>query len=75
MRRVAVILMLLPLAACAGGPRAIGITGPDGATPEPAAAPAPANDPFENPDTLQSGTRYGPSYGPSTSGGHFWGYD
>lgn len=75
MRQIAIILTLLLLAACASGPQALGITGPDGAAQAPAAAPAPPADPFDNPDTMQSGTRYGPSYTPSTTGGHFWGYD
>jgi len=67
--------MLLPLAACAGGPQALGITGPQGGAPAAVVAPAPPADPFDNPEALQSGTRFGPSYTPSTSGGHFWGYD
>jgi hypothetical protein len=75
MRLAALIVLLMPLAACAGGPQALGITGPEGATPAPAAAPAPPTDPFDNPDTLQSGGRYGPSYAPTTNGGRFWGYD
>jgi hypothetical protein len=75
MRRIAFIALLLPLAACASGPQALGITGPDGGKPLPAAAPEPPANPLDNPDTLQSGTRYGPSYGPSTTGGRFWGYD
>jgi hypothetical protein len=69
------MVLLSPLAACAGGPQALGITGPDGGVPGSAAAPAPPVDPFDNPETLQSGGRYGPNYAPTTNGGHFWGYD
>ncbi len=75
MRFVALIVLLLPLAACAGGPEALGITGPDGGKPAAVAAPGAPSDPFDNPDTLQSGGRYGPGYAPTTNGGHFWGYD
>ncbi|HVC61334.1 MAG TPA: hypothetical protein VND19_13345 [Acetobacteraceae bacterium] len=75
MRVIALAMLLLPLAACAGGPRALGIIGPRGTAPAPVAGPAPSSDPFDNPDTLRSGTRYGPSYTPSTDGGHFWGYN
>jgi hypothetical protein len=74
MRFVALIVLLLPLAACAGGPQALGITGPDGGKAGPVAAPA-QPDPFDNPETLQSGGRYEPSYAPSTGGGNFWGYN
>ena len=76
MRRAAMLLvLLLPFGGCAGGPSALGITGPQqGAlTAEPAAKPA--VDPLDNPETLQSGIRYGPGSGPTTGGGHFWGYD
>jgi len=75
MRYFALIVLFLPLAACAGGPQALGITGPNGGKAAPAAAPPPAGDPFDNPESLQSGTRYGPSYAPSSGGGHFWGYN
>ncbi len=75
MRFVALIVLLLPLAACAGGPQAFGITGPEGSKPAPVAEPEPSHDPFDNPDTMHSGTRYGPSYGPTPGGGQFWGYD
>jgi hypothetical protein len=75
MRFIPLFALLLPLAACAGGPQALGITGPQGAKPAEAVVPAPPTDPFDNPDTLQSGGRYGPGYTPTTNGGHFWGYD
>jgi hypothetical protein len=74
MRFIVLLVLLLPLAACAGGPQALGITGPDGGKDGPAAA-APLPSPLDNPETLQSGGRYGPSYAPSTGGGRFWGYD
>jgi hypothetical protein len=74
--RIVVLTALLPLlAACAGGPQALGITGPNGGKSAPAAQTAPPVDPLDNPDTLQSGTRYAPSYAPSTGGGNFWGYN
>jgi hypothetical protein len=75
MRVIPLCFLLLSLSACAGGPQAFGITGPDGGKPETTAVPEPKADPFDNPDTLQSGGRYGPSYAPSTNGGNFWGYD
>jgi hypothetical protein len=75
MRCTILFALLLPLAACATGPSALGITGPQGGPPASAAEPPPSSDPFDNPDTLQSGSRYGPSYGPSSGGGHFWGYN
>jgi hypothetical protein len=76
MRVLILALLMLPLAACAGGPQALGITGPDGGRgAAPVAAPEPSTNPFENPDTMQSGERYGPSSAPTTGGGHFWGYD
>jgi hypothetical protein len=74
MRLVPLVLLLLPLAACAGGPQALGITGPQGSTAAPA-TPSPPLDPLDNPATLDSGTRYGPTYAPSTGGGNFWGYN
>jgi hypothetical protein len=76
MRIVVLAALVSMLAACAGGPQALGITGPDGGKPAAAAVPAPPPvDPLDNPDTLQSGTRYAPSYAPSTGGGNFWGYN
>ena len=74
MPRVALLLMLLLLAACAAGPQALGITGPQGSISAPATAPA-TGDPLDNPDILQSGGRYGPNYAPTTGGGRFWGYN
>ncbi len=74
MRFLVLLVLLLPLAACAGGPQALGITGPNGGEPARAVLPTPPN-PLDNPETLQSGGRYGPSYAPSTGGGNFWGYD
>jgi hypothetical protein len=75
-RRLLVLALvpLLPLAACAGGPQGLGITGPQG-HPTAVEAPPPAADPLDAPDLLQSGSRYGPSTTPTTGGGHFWGYD
>ncbi len=74
MRFVILVVLLLPLAACAGGPQALGITGPNGGKPA-AAAPQPQSDPFDNPNTLESGGRYGPNAAPTTDGGRFWGYN
>jgi hypothetical protein len=75
MRIIALATLLVLLAGCAGGPQAFGITGPDGGKSGPAAAAPPPSDPFDNPDTLDSGARYGPTYEPTTNGGHFWGYN
>lgn len=76
MRFVAFALLVLPVAACAGGPQALGITGPRGAAPAADVAPAPpTGGPLDDPATTQSGERYGPSYAPTTGGGHFWGYN
>ncbi|HEY3845650.1 MAG TPA: hypothetical protein VGL95_00890 [Acetobacteraceae bacterium] len=75
MRIVALAILFPLLAACSGGPQALGITGPQGSVPTPVAEPAPPVDPLENPATLSSGTRYGPTYAPSTGGGNFWGYN
>lgn len=76
--RVAVLALLLLLAGCAGGPQALGITGPQGESakpqPPPGAEAAPV-DPLDNPDIMQSGGRYGPGYVPTTGGGSFWGYN
>jgi hypothetical protein len=78
MRLFHLVLMLLPLGGCAATPQALGITGPEGSTANPATPSAdqsPPTDPLDNPDILQSGGRYGPSYAPSTGGGKFWGYN
>jgi len=78
MRFVRLALMLLPLAGCAASPQALGITGPEGSTNKSAAAPGvqtPTADPLDNPDLMRSGTRYGPSYTPSTGSSGFWGYN
>ena len=75
MRILAFAVSLVVLAGCSGGPQALGITGPEGGASPPAAAAPPPSDPFDNPETLQSGGRYAPSYTPSTNGGHFWGYN
>jgi hypothetical protein len=74
--RVAMLFASLSLlAGCAGGPRTLGITGPDGGKPPQTVQPEPSGDPFDNPETLQSGTRYGPNYAPTSGGGHYWGYN
>ncbi|HTW69508.1 MAG TPA: hypothetical protein VME47_06450 [Acetobacteraceae bacterium] len=79
MRFFRLALMLLPLAGCAATPQSLGITGPQGTTNKaaraPAAEPSPASDPLDNPDLLQSGTRYGPSYAPSSGSSGYWGYN
>ncbi|HTW69796.1 MAG TPA: hypothetical protein VME47_07920 [Acetobacteraceae bacterium] len=78
MRTICLALMLLVLAGCAAGPQALGITGPQGSTNKAAAAPAvppPPTDPLDNPGLMQSGTRYGPTYTPSTGSSGFWGYN
>lgn len=81
MRKLRLALILLPLAGCGADPQALGITGPQGTTNHPSGAAAqtsvdtPSNDPLDNPDILQSGGRYGPSYTPSTGSSGFWGYN
>ena len=78
MRAIAIAVLLLPLAACSGGPQALGITGPHGAsaaTPASAGATRAPVDPLDNPNLLQSGGRYGPDYAPTTGSGRFWGYN
>jgi hypothetical protein len=78
MRSIRLALMLLPLAGCAASPQALGITGPQGSTDKTAATPSPATpqaDPLDNPNLMQSGTRYGPTYTPSTGSSGFWGYN
>jgi len=78
MRLIRFAVMLVSLAGCASGPQALGITGPEGSTDRgsaPAAAETPPTDPLDNPDIMQSGTRYGPSYSPSKGSSGFWGYN
>ena len=78
MRVVLLIMTLLPLAACAGGPQALGITGPQGVgatSLPPQTGATEQTDPLDNPDLQQPGTRYGPSIAPSTGSGNFWGYN
>lgn len=72
-RAIALLLTLLPLVACAGGPQALGITGPQDSTL--GATPPPAADPMENPNLMQSGVRYAPSAAPTTGSGRYWGSD
>ena len=71
-RAALAILLLTSLAGCTTSPAALGITGPKGGGD---AAPASAQDPLDNPNALQSGSRYQPNVVPTTGGGHFWGYD
>lgn len=73
LRAVVLVVLLLPLAACAEGPQAFGITGPQGSTL--GTTPPPNGDPLDNPDALLSGARYGPGSAPSTGGGRYWGAD
>lgn len=72
---MALLLILLPLAGCAGGPQTLGITGPRGTDPAALPGPPPGEDPLDNPNAFQSGTRYSPSSGPSTGAGNYWGYN
>jgi hypothetical protein len=69
------LLLLLPLAGCAGGPQALGITGPRDSSLGTTAAPPPGQDPLDSPNAFQSGTRYSPSTGPTTGSGRYWGYN
>lgn len=76
MRRVLPVpLLLLLLAGCAGGPRALGITGPQGSSFGTAPGPPTGGDPLDNPSALESGTRYAPSIAPTTGSGRYWGYN
>jgi hypothetical protein len=68
--RTMLLLLLLSLAACSGDPRAYGITGARPAKPPP--APGEESSIGGAPDT---GTVYGPTNGPTTGGGQFWGYN
>ena len=70
MRRF-VLLLLVPLAACAAGPGTLGITGPGGAQ----VAPPPTDTDTGAVDPLMRGNRYAPSMVPTTNGGRYWGYD
>ena len=69
------LLLLLLLAGCAGGPQALGITGPQGSSLGTTPGPSPGEDPLDSPDAFQSGTRYSPSARPTTGSGHYWGYN
>ncbi len=60
------------LTACSGDPRSLGITGPGvQAVPPPEADPGNATPA----GVTQSGTTYGPSYGPVRGPTGFWGYN
>ena len=69
------LLLLLLLAGCAGGPQALGITGPQGSSLGTTPGPSPGEDPLDSPNAFQSGTRYSPSTSPTTGSGHYWGYN
>jgi hypothetical protein len=70
-RVIAILLLVLPLAGCAAGPQALGITGPQGSTL--GNTPPSSQDIFDNPNGMQSGDRYGPSAAPTTGSGRYWG--
>jgi hypothetical protein len=74
-RLTLLLLLVLPLAGCAGGPQALGITGPRGSSLGTTAGPQPGEDPLDSPNAYQAGTRYSPSSGPTTGSGHYWGYN
>ena len=65
------LIPLLFLAACDAGPAAFGITGtaPSPPPPDPGALSTDA------PGAAPTGTSYGPTIGPSTGSGRFWGYN
>jgi hypothetical protein len=69
------LLVLFALAGCAGGPQALGITGPRDSSLGTTPPPPPGQDPLDSPNTFQSGTRYSPSTGPTTGSGRYWGYN
>ncbi|HUB11249.1 MAG TPA: hypothetical protein VMB34_04765 [Acetobacteraceae bacterium] len=79
MRLLCRVLLLLSLTGCAASPQALGITGPEGSTARPATSPLteapPSTDPLDNPDIMQSGGRYGPSYAPNKGSSGYWGYN
>jgi hypothetical protein len=80
-RLIAVIAPML-LAACSGGPQALGITGP-GQSPMPVAVQNNAASPVPNPvpdaspraGAPTTGTFYGPNNGPTSGNGNFYGYN
>lgn len=71
MRILLLLMLTLPVAGCAAGPTALGITGPGQAQ----ARPAQANSDTAIMDPDLNGSRYAPSLVPTTNGGHYWGYN
>jgi len=66
------LLAVLALAGCEDSPGALGITGPT--SPAPGRA-APDDSTIGNPGIPDSGNGYGPSMGPSPTGGKFFNYN
>jgi hypothetical protein len=73
-RRASILLLLVALTACAGDPRALGITGP-GHQPAQAETPSGLYPGDSTGDESLTGERYAPSMIPTTSGGRYWGYN
>lgn len=74
MRIITTIALNLLLAACAGGPQSLGITGPS----KPVAITPTPEDPTESmgtPAVRTGGTSYGGNAGPATGASGFFGYN
>ena len=71
-RTIMLGLILTLMGGCAGGPEALGITGPRGS--EGLSVPSPEQV-LERTDPLQSGGRYAPNLVPNTGSGRYWGYE
>jgi hypothetical protein len=69
MRPIPVLLIVLGLSACSGGPRSLGITGPGPQGPPLSAPPAGMG------DLTDYGVIYEPAIGETNGGGRFWGYN
>jgi hypothetical protein len=69
MRPIPVLLIVLGVSACSGGPQSLGITGPG---PQGPPLPGP---PVGIGDLTDYGTLYEPAMVPTSGGGRFWGYN
>jgi len=70
--RLAALLLLFGLTACAGEPGHFGITGPGQSQPAEVVEPA---SPEAMPEPAYGGDRYAPSLAPNPNGGRYWGYN
>jgi hypothetical protein len=69
--RALALIAALGVAGCGGSPQSLGITGP-GAPP---VAPAVDDSTISNPGIPDAGSGYGPSVGPTPSGGRYYNYN